>query len=180
MSEHNLPYGQALAEAQAQGFAEADPTLDVEGVDAAQQTGHPHQPAYGARIDFGAVSVSGISNIDPVDLQFAREFGYTVKLLAITREDGDRLEARVHPTLIPRDHMLAGVGGAMNAVYITGDAVGSILLEGAGGWHDAYGQRGVERHPGSDQKPLPGHQAPPAAPGLPRGRAHRAGALSSP
>ena len=78
------------------------------------------------------MSVSGISQIDPLDLQLAREFGYTIKLLAITREDGDRLEARVHPTLIPRDHMLAGVGGAMNAVYITGDAVGSILLEGAG------------------------------------------------
>ncbi len=132
MSEHNLSYGQALAEAQSQGFAEADPTLDVEGVDAAHKLAILTGLAYGARIDFGAVSVSGISNIDPLDLQFAREFGYTVKLLAITREDGDRLEARVHPTLIPRDHMLAGVGGAMNAVYITGDSVGSILLEGAG------------------------------------------------
>jgi homoserine dehydrogenase len=132
MSEHNLPYGQALAEAQAQGFAEADPTLDVEGVDAAHKLAILTALAYGSRIDFNAVSVSGISQIDPLDLQFAREFGYAIKLLAITREDGDRLEARVHPTLIPRDHMLAGVGGAMNAVYITGDAVGPILLSGAG------------------------------------------------
>jgi homoserine dehydrogenase len=132
MSEHNLSYGQALAEAQAQGFAEADPTLDVEGVDAAHKLAILTSLAYGARIDFPAVSVSGISQIDPLDLQLAREFGYTIKLLAITREDGDRLEARVHPTLIPRDHMLAGVGGAMNAVYITGDAVGPILLSGAG------------------------------------------------
>uniref|UniRef100_A0A7C3Z2R9 Homoserine dehydrogenase n=1 Tax=Desulfobacca acetoxidans TaxID=60893 RepID=A0A7C3Z2R9_9BACT len=132
MSQHNLPYEQALAEAQAQGFAEADPTLDVEGVDAAHKLALLTALAYGTRIDYNAVSVSGISQIEPLDLQFAREFGYAVKLLAITREDGDRLAARVHPTLIPRDHMLAGVSGAMNAVFITGDAVGSILLSGAG------------------------------------------------
>jgi homoserine dehydrogenase len=132
MSQRNLPYEQALAEAQAQGFAEADPTLDVEGVDAAHKLAILTALAYGARINFEAVSVEGISRIDPLDLQFAREFGYVVKLLAITREDNNRLEARVHPTLIPRDHMLAGVDGAMNAVYISGDAVGSILLSGAG------------------------------------------------
>ncbi len=132
MSQHNLPYEQALAEAQAQGFAEADPTLDVEGIDAAHKLAILIGLAYGARIDFNAVSVSGISQIEPLDLQFAREFGYTIKLLAITREDNDRLEARVHPTLIPHDHMLANVSGAMNAVYITGDAVGPLLLSGAG------------------------------------------------
>ncbi len=132
MSQHNLSYAQALAEAQAHGFAEADPTLDVEGIDAAHKLALLTSLAYGSRIDFNAISVTGISQIDPVDLQFAWEFGYTVKLLAITREDGDRLEARVHPTLVPRDHMLASVAGAMNAVFITGDAVGPILLSGAG------------------------------------------------
>jgi len=132
MSQHNLPYNQALAEAQAHGFAEADPTLDVEGVDAAHKLAILTALAYGAQIDFDAVSVSGISTIEPLDLQLAREFGYTIKLLAITRQDNDRLEARVHPTLIPRDHMLAGVSGAMNAVYITGDAVGPLLLSGVG------------------------------------------------
>ncbi len=132
MSQHNLPYEQALAEAQAQGFAEADPTLDVEGIDAAHKLAILIGLAYGARIDFNAVSVAGISQIEPLDLQFAREFGYTIKLLAITREDNDRLEARVHPTLIPHDHMLANISGAMNAAYITGDAVGPILLSGAG------------------------------------------------
>ena len=132
MSHHNLPYEQALAEAQAQGFAEADPTLDVEGVDAAHKLAILTALAYRSRIDFEAVSVSGISQIEPLDLQFAWEFGYTIKLLAITREDNDRLEARVHPTLIPRDHMLASVSGAMNAVYLTGDAVGPLLLSGAG------------------------------------------------
>jgi homoserine dehydrogenase len=132
MSQGNLSYEVALAEAQGQGFAEADPTLDVEGIDAAHKLAILMALAYGARIDFEAVSVSGISGLDPVDLQFAREFGYVVKLLAITRNDGDRLEARVHPTLIPRDHLLANVSGAMNAVHITGDAVGPILLSGAG------------------------------------------------
>ena len=132
MSQGHLTYTQALAEAQAQGFAEADPTLDVEGVDAAHKLAILMGLAYGTRIDFDSVSVFGISQLDPLDLVFAREFGYVIKLLAISRNDGDRLEARVHPTLIPRDHMLANVSGAMNAVYITGDAVGPILLYGAG------------------------------------------------
>ncbi|MGQ9687563.1 MAG: homoserine dehydrogenase [Desulfobaccales bacterium] len=132
MAERNLPYEQALAEAQAQGFAEADPTLDVEGIDAAHKLAILTALAYGVRLDFDAVSVTGISRLDPLDLQFSWEFGYAVKLLAITREDNARLEARVHPTLIPRDHMLAGVSGAMNAVYLTGDAVGPLLLSGAG------------------------------------------------
>jgi homoserine dehydrogenase len=76
--------------------------------------------------------VEGISNLDPLDLQFAREFGYRLKLLAITRDDGHRVEARVHPTLVPKDHMLSRVDGAMNAVYLTGDAAGPILLYGQG------------------------------------------------
>ncbi len=76
--------------------------------------------------------MEGISRLNPLDLQFAGEFGYCLKLLAITRDDGHRVEARVHPTLVPRDHMLASVHGAMNAVYLTGDAVGPILLYGQG------------------------------------------------
>ncbi len=76
--------------------------------------------------------MEGISRLNPLDLQFAGEFGYCLKLLAITRDDGHRVEARVHPTLVPRDHMLANVNGAMNAVYLTGDAVGPILLYGQG------------------------------------------------
>jgi len=132
MAEDNLPYDTALAEAQAQGYAEADPSLDVDGVDAAHKLAILMALAYETRIDFEAVSVSGIRGLDPLDLQFAREFGYAVKLLAISRNDGDRLEARVHPTLIPRDHLLAGVSGAMNAVHLIGDAVGPLLLSGAG------------------------------------------------
>jgi len=88
--------------------------------------------AYGSQLDLSSIAVEGISRLNPLDLQFAGEFGYCLKLLAITRDDGHRVEARVHPTLVPRDHMLANVNGAMNAVYLTGDAVGPILLYGQG------------------------------------------------
>ncbi|MDI6853893.1 MAG: homoserine dehydrogenase [Deltaproteobacteria bacterium] len=132
MTERSSSFGQALKEAQAKGYAEADPTLDVEGIDAAHKLAILTALAYGTRINFDAVNVEGISALEPIDLQFAKEFGYTLKLLAISRNDGGALEARVHPTLIPRDHMLANVSGAMNAVYVTGDAVGPILLYGQG------------------------------------------------
>ena len=132
MSQDGMSYAQALAEAQAMGYAEADPTLDVEGIDTAHKLAILVSLAYCTPLNLDPIAVSGISNLDPLDLQFAREFGYVVKLLAITRNDGDTIEARVHPTLIPRDHMLANVSGAFNAVYLTGDAVGPILLYGQG------------------------------------------------
>jgi homoserine dehydrogenase len=132
MTQSGAPYAQALAEAQAQGFAEADPTLDVEGIDTAHKLAILMSLAYGAQLDLESIAVEGISKLNPLDLQFAGEFGYCLKLLAITRDDGHRVEARVHPTLVPRDHMLANVNGAMNAVYLTGDAVGPILLYGQG------------------------------------------------
>src|SRR3989339_863444 len=127
-----LALRQALAEAQAQGFAEADPTLDVEGIDTAHKLAILMSLAYGSQLDLESIAVEGISRLNPLDLQFAGEFGYCLKLLAITRDDGHRVEARVHPTLVPRTHMLANVNGAMNAVYLTGDAVGPILLYGQG------------------------------------------------
>ena len=132
MSRQGSSYAQALKEAQDQGYAEADPTLDVEGMDTAHKLTILMSLAYGARLDLESVAVEGISQLDPLDLQLAWEFGDRLKLLAITRDDGHRVEARVHPTLIPKDHMLAGVNGAMNAVYLTGDAVGPILLDGQG------------------------------------------------
>ena len=104
----------------------------MEGIDTAHKLAILMSLAYGARLDLEAISVEGISRLDPLDLQFAREFGYRLKLLAITRDDGHRVEARVHPTLVPKDHMLAQVSGAMNAVYLTGDAAGPILLYGQG------------------------------------------------
>ena len=132
MTGSGASYAQALAEAQAQGFAEADPTLDVEGIDTAHKLAILMSLAYGSQLDLESIAVEGISRLNPLDLQFAGEFGYCLKLLAITRDDGHRVEARVHPTLVPRDHMLANVNGAMNAVYLTGDAVGPILLYGQG------------------------------------------------
>jgi homoserine dehydrogenase len=132
MSQHGLSYAQALAEAQEAGYAEADPTLDVEGIDTAHKLTILMSLAYGSRLDLESIAVEGISRLDPLDLQFAREFGYRLKLLAITRDDGHRVEARVHPTLIPKNHMLSRVTGAMNAVYLTGDAAGPILLYGQG------------------------------------------------
>src|SRR3989339_320673 len=132
MTQSGASYAQALAEAQAQGFAEADPTLDVEGIDTAHKLTVLMSLAYGAQLDLEGIAVEGISRLNPLDLQFAGEFGYCLKLLAITRDDGHRVEARVHPTLVPRTHMLANVNGAMNAVYLTGDAVGPILLYGQG------------------------------------------------
>jgi homoserine dehydrogenase len=132
MSEKGASFAQALAEAQARGYAEADPTLDVEGIDTAHKLAILVSLAYCTPLNLDPVSVSGISHLDPLDLQLAREFGYVMKLLAITRNDGATIEARVHPTLIPKDHMLANVSGAFNAVYLTGDAVGPILLYGQG------------------------------------------------
>ncbi|MDD2901037.1 MAG: homoserine dehydrogenase [Syntrophales bacterium] len=132
MSQSGMSYDQALAEAQAQGFAEADPTLDLEGIDTAHKLAILVSLAYATPLNLDPIAVSGISNLDPLDLQLAWEFGYAMKLLAITRNDGSLIEARVHPTLIPKDHMLANVSGAFNAVYLTGDAVGPILLYGQG------------------------------------------------
>ena len=132
MAATGASFQEALQEAQAQGFAEADPTLDVEGLDAAHKLALLMALAYGAQIDFDSIHVEGISRLEPLDIQFAREFGYQIKLLAITRDDGRQVEARVHPTMIPQDHIMASVLGVHNAVYITGDAVGSILLYGRG------------------------------------------------
>jgi len=122
----------ALRKAQEKGYAEADPTLDVSGVDAAHKLAILMALAYGAPIDFESIHVEGITRLEPIDIQFAKEFGYRIKLLAITRDDGQRVEARVHPTMLPQDHIMSSVIGANNAVYITGDAVGSILLYGRG------------------------------------------------
>jgi homoserine dehydrogenase len=132
MSREGSTFGEALGEAQAHGFAEADPGLDIEGVDAAHKIAILSSLAYCCKVDFGQVYVEGISHIDPLDIQFAGDFGYCIKLLAISRSDNDRVEVRVHPTMIQQEHMLAKVEGAYNAVHISGDAVGDIMLYGQG------------------------------------------------
>jgi homoserine dehydrogenase len=138
MAEKGEPLAKALAEAQRLGFAEADPTLDVSGGDAAQKLCVLAQLAFGARLRPEDVLTEGIMQLEPEDFAWAKEFGYALKLLAVARRvergegAGEALEARVHPTFIPKDSLLAGVRGAFNAVLLRSDALGPSLLFGQG------------------------------------------------
>ncbi len=141
MAEQGAPFARALAEAQRLGYAEADPTLDVSGGDAAQKLCVLAQLAFGARLDPGQVLTEGIVHLTPEDFRWGKEFGYALKLLAIARRCGpdprdpaslDRIEARVHPAFIPAGSLLAGVRGAMNAVVLDSDALGPSMLYGQG------------------------------------------------
>lgn len=132
MSESGINFGDALEEAQEHGYAEADPTLDVGGFDSAHKLSIIATLASGSWIPFNRVYVEGIRHITPLDIRFAREFDHAVKLLAICKLENGRVEARVHPTLIPSSHLLASVRGAYNAVCVNGDPAGEIVLYGAG------------------------------------------------
>ncbi|HOV86663.1 MAG TPA: homoserine dehydrogenase [Syntrophobacteraceae bacterium] len=132
MTDEGLSFQDALKEAQARGYAEADPSLDIEGTDTAHKLSIAGAIAFGTPIQFDQVYIEGISKIDPVDIRFGEEFGYQLKLLAIARNTDDGIEMRVHPTLIPNQHVLASVKGAYNAVHIHGNAVGNIMLYGLG------------------------------------------------
>lgn len=121
-----------LAEAQEKGFAEANPTLDVEGIDTAHKLAILTSLAYGMEINFKDIYIEGISNITPMDIDFAGQFGYRIKLLAISKDTGNAVDARVHPTMIPFDNLLSSVDGVLNAITITGDAVGDVMLYGYG------------------------------------------------
>lgn len=132
ISDQRQSFSDALAEAQQKGYAEADPTLDVEGIDTAHKIAILTALAYGMEINLPAVYVEGISRITPLDVEFAEHFGYRIKLLAISKNNGNTIEARVHPTMIPFDNLLSNVNGTVNAVMVTGDAVGDIMLYGRG------------------------------------------------
>jgi homoserine dehydrogenase len=132
ITEERIPFEQALAEAQAQGYAEADPTLDIEGLDTAHKLAILTALAYGMQINFDDIYIEGISGILPSDIRFAEEFGYRIKLLAISKDHGDQVEARVHPTMIPCDNILSNVSGPLNAITIGGTAVGDLFLSGHG------------------------------------------------
>jgi len=132
ISREGATFEAALARAQAQGFAEADPTLDVEGLDTAHKLAILSALAYGMKINLKDIYVEGISRITPLDIDFARQFGYTVKLLAISKNFGDRVEARIHPTMIPETNLLSSVSGSVNALTLTGDSVGDMMLYGYG------------------------------------------------
>lgn len=132
MTDHGTPFQEVLKEAQKLGYAEADPTYDVEGIDTAHKLAILMTIAYGLNVQLDDITVEGISSIEPIDIQFAKKFGYRIKLLAISRNHGDHVEARVHPTMVPEDHMLATINGAFNGIQIQGDTVGDVLLYGAG------------------------------------------------
>jgi len=132
MAQDGLGYDEALVEAQAKGFAEADPTADVDGHDAAAKIAILASIAFNSRVTLAQVPAEGIRSLAPVDLAYAREMGYVLKLLAIANRIDDGIDIRVHPTMIPEAHPLAGVNGVYNAIYVVGDAVGETMFFGEG------------------------------------------------
>lgn len=132
ITDEGKTYHEALKEAQELGFAEADPTLDVEGYDTAHKLAILTALAYGVKINLNDIYVEGISRITPQDIEFACQFGYRIKLLAIGKDWGNAIEARVHPTMIPVGNILSNVNGSLNAITVSGDAVEDILLYGHG------------------------------------------------
>jgi len=132
MTEKGSRFRDVLADAQALGYAEADPTFDVEGIDAAHKLAVMAAIAFGTPVDFSDIYTEGISKIKPDDIQYARELGYKLKLLGITKNMDGEIEARVHPTLLPSDHLMAEVDGVYNAVYVEGDALGPAMFYGQG------------------------------------------------
>ncbi len=137
MREKGREFADVLQEAQALGYAEADPTFDVEGIDAAHKLTILSSIAFGIPLQFSKAYTEGISKITPQDIQYAEELGYRVKHLGITRRTDKGIELRVHPTLIPRDALLANVNGVMNAVLADGDAVGQTMYYGPGAGAEA-------------------------------------------
>lgn len=132
MTDEGCDYATALAEAQALGFAEADPTSDVEGYDAAYKLSILGSMAFRTCVPYGSILREGITKVTAGDIANARELGYTIKLLAVGKREGNNIEARVHPAFVPNDHPLAAVSGAFNAVYLCGDFVGDLMFYGAG------------------------------------------------
>ena len=132
MKENNLSFDTALKQAQELGFAEADPTFDIEGIDAAHKITILASIAFGIPINFDAVYVEGISNLSQKDITYAEELGYKIKLLGIAKSINADVEIRVHPTLVPEKRLVANVDGPMNAVLVQGNMVGPTLYYGAG------------------------------------------------
>ncbi len=138
MTEGGLGFDEALKEAQAEGYAEADPTLDVNGWDAGHKAIILASLAYGFWIPSDRLYVEGIQKLTDADIRFAKRLGYVIKLLAIIKADSEgAIEVRVHPTLIPKTHVLASVNGVFNAVAVNGDVVGETLFYGRGAGQDA-------------------------------------------
>ncbi|MCL6638624.1 MAG: homoserine dehydrogenase [Firmicutes bacterium] len=132
MTREGLPFADVLKEAQALGYAEADPAADVEGYDAARKLAILASIAFNTRITLNDVYVEGITRITSEDIAYASELNYTVKLLGIAKETGEGVEVRVHPALLPKNHPLAAVNDVYNAIFVSGDAVGDVMFYGRG------------------------------------------------
>ena len=132
MRDKGLDFDVVLKQAQALGYAEADPTFDIEGVDAAHKAALMSAMAFGVPVQFDKVYVEGITQLGATDIRYAEQLGYRIKLLGLTKKTDNGIELRVHPTLVPAKRLIANVEGAMNAVMVHGDAVGTTLYYGKG------------------------------------------------
>jgi len=132
MTNEGGKFKDILREAKQQGYAESDPMLDIEGLDTAHKLAILISMAYGTKITLKEIYTEGISHIEHFDIEFARELGYRIKLLAISRQINNQVEARVHPTLIPVTHLLSRVDGTYNAIFIDADAIGPSMFYGRG------------------------------------------------
>ncbi len=132
MTQEGMGFEEALKEAQQKGYAEADPSSDIEGYDAVYKLAIMSSLSFGTKIDLSSIYREGISNIKTVDIDYAKGFGYVIKLLAIGKESDDGLELRVHPAMVPQNHPIANVNDSFNAIFIKGNAVGDLMLYGRG------------------------------------------------
>ena len=132
MSSEGSSFKAALKEAQSKGYAEKDPSLDIKGLDTSHKLAILSLLGFGKRVDLDDIYVEGIDNISNLDIQYAKELGYAIKLLAIAKRYGNELEVRVHPTLLPSEHLLSSVSGVYNAIFIEADLVGKQLFYGQG------------------------------------------------
>jgi homoserine dehydrogenase len=136
MTQEGADFAEVLKTAQELGYAEANPTFDIEGIDTAHKLCILVSLCFGTRVDFKDIYTEGISSISAMDINYARDFGYKIKLLAIGKRDGERIEARVHPTMIPVNYPLADVDGVFNAIRLTGDFVDTVMFYGRGAGMD--------------------------------------------
>jgi homoserine dehydrogenase len=132
MTNEKVEFSDALKEAQRLGYAEADPTFDIEGIDTAHKLTILSSLAYGIPLSYGEVYKEGITRLTAQDIEFASELGYKMKLLAIAKSENGEIEMRVHPTMVPHEYLISKVDGVFNAIYVEGDAVGSTLYYGRG------------------------------------------------
>ncbi|MFH0913452.1 MAG: homoserine dehydrogenase [Candidatus Omnitrophota bacterium] len=132
MSQDRCTFNDALSQAKAKGFAEKDPKLDIEGIDSAHKLVLLTYLCFGKLVSLEDIFIEGISQVSLADIEYAEEMGFEIKLLAIAKKESDELEVRVHPTFIPRTHLLSSVSGIFNAIYISSDLAGSLLFYGPG------------------------------------------------